>query len=971
MGRRKRNLMEDDNSSGSSENDEGRGVSDRGDPDARDEQELFADPYRRAKRYRKGGKEDSILGIFARSEDEEDNLPSRLSGGRKPKYTKPVSFVSGSTGPAEAVDPDEVQSDHEPANNLGTSDESEGDVNMEDGEDGDEEPEEPEESERPGLGLSSFSASHFSSPIVTSSAAPHGDGSADSIPRTNRAGIGARDGLGSSSATKKGLSSASASFAGTLSAGDTSLPTSFGSPNTASASFANRARTSFVRDSANAAMSPKTAAQLTAEDQRHLQKLSGSFGAKMMEKMGWTPGEGIGLSNVGIATPIEVKLRPKSAGLAFQGFRERTDQSIREARRRGEAVSDEEIDTGGSKGKGKSKGRGGEKDRSNAWKKPKKTITRIKHMTYEEIIAESDETVPTSSLGVIIDATGATPREISSIADVSSASWIPSVEAERIPEVRHNLRILWSSAKSEFEGLVKEAKALEERKKWLKDEETRLRKVMVAEDIALSRLREISQIVERINLKSQGIASYEANLDVLAEEFDKLAIDYSPDYDKYELDEVVVGAIAPYVKRYTSQWKPLEAPSVLADDFRRWRKLFRMSHSKCDHAPLSSVGYLSPARASSKNGNASMTHYESLLWNVWLPRLRSTINNDWNVSNPSPLIRVLEAWSDLLPPFMLDNILDQLVLPKVQKALSDWSWTGEVALQSLVLPWLPHIGLRMEFLLDDTRRKLRSFLKSWKVEQGVPSDFVVWKEVLKAREWEDSLLKYIVPKLGAHLREKFTVNPAQQDMEPLLRISAWITILRPATFSQLLEMEFFPKWLSVLHMWLTQPGSDYNEVNEWYRFWKGSFSQEVLDLPRVSEGFARGLQLMNQATGLSPQARASLPKPDISNLSAKLPAEKTIPLKENRPVPEEVTFRSIVEEFVAEHNLFFVPMGKAHPKARLPLYRISQSVDGRGGVPVYISDDVVWALPVGGSDDDTYEPVMLDELVLRASSSRK
>jgi len=368
-----------------------------------------------------------------------------------------------------------------------------------------------------------------------------------------------------------------------------------------------------------------------------------------------------------------------------------------------------------------------------------------------------------------------------------------------------------------------------------------------------------------------------------------------------------------------------------------------------------------------------MTHYESLLWNVWLPRLRSAVNNEWSATNPNLLIRVLEAWSDLLPPFMLDNILDQLILPKLQKALADWSSSANVTLQSLVLPWLPHIGLRMDSLLDDTRRKLRSSLKSWKVEQGVPGDFNVWKDVLKPKEWSDVLLKYIVPKLGAHLREKFTVNPAQQDMEPLLRVSEWVTILKPTTFSQLLEMEFFPKWLTVLHIWLTQPESNHQEVNEWYRFWRSSFSQEVLDLPGVSEGFARGLQLMNQASGLSPQARATLPKPnasiDVSSTKTLPTAGKALP-KVDQPALEEITFRSIVEEFMAEHNLLFIPMGKAHPKTRLPLYRISHNIDGRGGLPIYIHDDAVWTPRVGGSEEDAYEPVMLDELVLRATKQR-
>lgn len=70
---------------------------------------------------------------------------------------------------------------------------------------------------------------------------------------------------------------------------------------------------------------------------------------------------------------------------------------------------------------------------------------------------------------------------MSSLADVSTASWIPSQEAERIPEVRHNLRLLVSAAKSDLDGLAREAKALEVRKKWVRDEDARLRKIVDSE----------------------------------------------------------------------------------------------------------------------------------------------------------------------------------------------------------------------------------------------------------------------------------------------------------------------------------------------------------------------------------------------------------------------------------------------------------------------------------------------------------
>lgn len=68
-------------------------------------------------------------------------------------------------------------------------------------------------------------------------------------------------------------------------------------------------------------------------------------------------------------------------------------------------------------------------------------------------------------------------------------------------------------------------------------------------------------------------------------------------------------------------------------------------------------------------------------------------------------------------------------MPKLLKSVSDWSRSDGVPLHNLVLPWLPHVGLRMDTLLEDARRKLRSMLRSWTVTDGVPDGFIVWKEV--------------------------------------------------------------------------------------------------------------------------------------------------------------------------------------------------------------------------------------------------
>ena len=46
----------------------------------------------------------------------------------------------------------------------------------------------------------------------------------------------------------------------------------------------------------------------------------------------------------------------------------------------------------------------------------------------------------------------------------------------RLPELRHNLRLMTEACKNDLDGLAKEAREIEQRKRWIRDEDRRLRK---------------------------------------------------------------------------------------------------------------------------------------------------------------------------------------------------------------------------------------------------------------------------------------------------------------------------------------------------------------------------------------------------------------------------------------------------------------------------------------------------------------
>jgi tuftelin-interacting protein 11 len=125
-----------------------------------------------------------------------------------------------------------------------------------------------------------------------------------------------------------------------------------------------------------------------------------------------------------------------------------------------------------------------------------------------------------------------------------------------------------------------------------------------------------------------------------------------------------------------------------------------------------------------------MTPFDSLLWNIWLPKVRSCINNEWVPQDPNPAVKLFETWSTFLPAFIRDNILDQLILPKVQKAVAEWRpGRDQVPLQTLIFPWLPHVGLRLEDVVGDARRKVKSLLRTWAVSEPIPTDLQTWRDV--------------------------------------------------------------------------------------------------------------------------------------------------------------------------------------------------------------------------------------------------
>ena len=100
-------------------------------------------------------------------------------------------------------------------------------------------------------------------------------------------------------------------------------------------------------------------------------------------------------------------------------------------------------------------------------------------------------------------------------------------------------------------------------------------------------------------------------------------------------------------------------------------------------------------KLSVKTGEFSqMEPYHGLVFHAWLPVYRS-VANQWLVKNAEPMVDLVETWESVLPSWILENILDQLILPKIQREVDNWNPLSDlIPIHAWIHPWLPKLGMQ-------------------------------------------------------------------------------------------------------------------------------------------------------------------------------------------------------------------------------------------------------------------------------------
>jgi tuftelin-interacting protein 11 len=341
----------------------------------------------------------------------------------------------------------------------------------------------------------------------------------------------------------------------------------------------------------------------------------------------------------------------------------------------------------------------------------------------------------------------------------------------------------------------------------------------------------------------------------------------------------------------------------------------------------------------------------------------------------------VESWRALLPDFIYHNLVNHLIVSKL--SISIQGWNPRTSLKRKHGTPLPHIWLFpwLQFLsphhtdpssstglLTEVKRKFRVVLDTWDLSRGVLPGLEAWSSVL-GPTLQDALIRHLLPRLSRLLAADFQVYPPDQDLTPLEQVLKWEKFFKPSVMGQLLTAEFFPKWINTLHAWLTSDGANYDEVGQWYTWWKSQIPADINAVQAVAEKWDEGLVMMNQAMDLGDEAATQLPPPMAGPArpvaSAPKVKEADTPSKTKKAAEIEATFKDVVEEWCEQEGLMLIPLREAHDITGLPLFRITASASGKGGVVVYLKGDVLWARQK--NDKTAFEPIGLEQrLVDRA-----
>ncbi|PHH83021.1 hypothetical protein CDD82_3933 [Ophiocordyceps australis] len=559
-----------------------------------------------------------------------------------------------------------------------------------------------------------------------------------------------------------------------------------------------------------------------------------SFGARMMAKMGYVEGKGLGKEGQGRNIVIEANLRPQGVGLG--AVKEKSEQERqeekRQARLRGEEVIDSDEEQKNKQRKARNRALHSAPNSATATPRRHKT----KYLTAEQFKASAPGLHIPDALAPILDMTGPEGKTLTSASAIMTpSSNLP--ESSELVEARKLVR----RAHADLQAFSEEWQSLQERKKGL-DQELRERQEQIND--ARSDFEGLETFVTLVAKELTPESDWFQVVGFLEKAVSLGAVNT-------ETADLAVAAIHPFLK--SSEWDPLAEPQRFASDLRPLSKLLTSWEGENKGQSVDGWNWKAgQTKGIYRRHRKTASPYESMMYKVWLPRMLAAVR-DWDALKPDSMLKVVESWKDILPGFVQGQLMDSIER-ELESSLSEWDPRKKGQSHQLphtwLFPWLQympgyHLDPNGTGLVAKVRSKFKKLIDMWQFEWGVVPGLMQWQGVM-GEQWRSLIMSHVLPSMGKYLQANFRVEPA--DQEPYLAVLegvlGWHELLGDAVMGEVVRENVLPRWLAKLQEWLAGE-ADVGEVADWYEWWRVVVLEKLVETEGVGRELDKGLQMMN------------------------------------------------------------------------------------------------------------------------------
>lgn len=647
------------------------------------------------------------------------------------------------------------------------------------------------------------------------------------------------------------------------------------------------------------------------------EKYTSGIGSKLLKKMGFEEGKGLGKNLQGISTPVEANKRKGKGAIGYYGS-ERSERSLK----------DFPVNDSDEEDKEKFK------DLLQQWKKTgsKKKIKYI-YKSAEEVIQEgrTKKLKPTDDSHItktkVIDMTGPETRVLSSYhAIAGQKNFIDEYEEDKkkkyeyfdLPELLHNLQILLEKCEDD---IIRNARTMDresDRVVHLKHEREKYETLVEREKKELDSLDQALALVGSLESchKEQTLTLSEAT-----SIFSELKSNYQKIYNTFEIPYLAPTYITPLLKELLRTWNPLAQPAAHKEVFATWQKLVEVVDSQQQQ------------QQQQPDGSVPLDPYHHLVWETWAAAVRSAIMGPWEPRDCTPLLAVLEAWNfPLVPMWIQAHLLQHVILPRITRAVQNWNPLQDtVPIHTWLHPWLPLLVDNLQSVYPVIRQKLSAALVHWHPnDRSAKMVLQPWKRVFSDISMTTLLQTNIQPKLESALLE-MPITPHNQNLDPWHWFLDWDDLLPPQISLDIMDRCFFPQWYQALGNWLsTNP--PHQEVIAWYKGWRDLIPKSLANHLQVRQKFQQALGVCSRALsyqlGASDQFNLLLAGLDKLNEPPPPPPLGSPPQQRSRDWADIISsarrdtlsMREVVERRCQERGIVFVPLPDRKHEGR-PVYR--------------------------------------------------